>query len=398
VLDEAILRRISGPLKSSCDTNGFEFRMPAFFDEYALGQVLALGGRGFFPLLLAMAEKGFCYDKNLDRGAWEFARAGLESAGILNPAFLGEKTLEYPFSLAFLDFSTDPDFRYGRYLLARSALAPSRRSAKQAEKLSCLAASCLACGACPPNGHEKEAILEHSIIAPELKDTERALGVMKRKAKAGIVNIRIDVPAEFYGAESAFLSAYYLRKILADLPGQTENLLECEECLFCLKENRERFPAFSGPSLFRLRAYDPGSLRDALAALPWLSLHSGEAAPQFAPSRGKAIIFFQRSSGSAAELETCFSAYLQETVVPYTLSRGRGRLAAWEISREGLKKRVCGEAALSEDPDSGPRLEVDFGSRFDFSRLLKIHQGEFPKSIAPRIRLLSIDPEYMKPC
>jgi hypothetical protein len=396
-LEESRLRRISGPLKSSCETNGFEFRMPAFFDEYAIGQVLALGGAGLFDLLLEMARAGFCYDGKLSRGAWAFAFQRLNAAGLLSAEFYGEKAPGYPFSLGFLDFATDAGFRYERYADARAALSPSRASRREAKPTSCLSGACMACGACPPQGEQMSSILGHQIAAPSLQDAENAERLLKLKSKAGFINVRIVVPAELYGAEDAYLAACYLRRILAERPEQTDNILECEECLFTQKESRDRFPSFSGPTLFRIRAYDLISLKKALAGLSWLSIPATEPSVLYGLSGARARIFFPTVSGATAELEKTLCAYLDEEVASYTLSRGADGGAAWEISRGGLKKRIATEAKMSVDESGRPLLEVDIGSRFDFSRFLAIYRRSYPEKALPWISFLSIDPERKKP-
>ena len=68
-LDESVLRRISGPLKSACDRNGIEFRLASRFDEYAIGQLLALGGREVATWLARVPSRGICFDGSLTRGA-----------------------------------------------------------------------------------------------------------------------------------------------------------------------------------------------------------------------------------------------------------------------------------------------------------------------------------------
>lgn len=395
-LDEARLRRISGPLKSSCETNGFEFRMPAFFDEYALGQVLALGGPGLFALLLGMAESGYCYDGKLARGAWEFARERLERSGVLVPEFLGEKTPGYPFSLGFLDFSTDPDFRYRSYLDARAELAPRRGSDPEPGLTSCLAAACLACGACLPRSPQQDAILRHTIAPPGMKDTEEAARLQRLKAKAGLINALIDVPLDLYGADSAFLSAFYLRRFLSERPDQTDNILEFEECLFSHAGMRERFPSFCGSAVFRIRAFDPRALSAAAAGLDWLTLPEREPQAQFELSSADVLVFLP--SGSLSELEKTLCRYLDEEVANYTLSRDASGAARWEISRGGLKKRVVIRARGRIDAALGPLLEIRIGPRFDFSRIAAIHRRGYPGKASPRIRFLTIAAEGKKPC
>ncbi len=63
-LDEADFKPILGPVQSACQTHGFEFRLAASWTDYAVTQVLALGGR--IP-----PDADICYDGSLPPSVWE---------------------------------------------------------------------------------------------------------------------------------------------------------------------------------------------------------------------------------------------------------------------------------------------------------------------------------------
>ncbi|MCX7029970.1 MAG: radical SAM protein [Spirochaetes bacterium] len=68
-LDEAAWRRISGRLKSACETNGFEFRVAMGWTDWIFSQLAALGGYRVHGLLETLADRGCVYDAELARPA-----------------------------------------------------------------------------------------------------------------------------------------------------------------------------------------------------------------------------------------------------------------------------------------------------------------------------------------
>ena len=100
-LDEAAWRRISGRLKSTCETHGFEFRMAMNWTDWLLSQLAALGGYRVHGLLESLAVRGCVYDAELPREA----RAAIEEWCRDHPeAFAelaAEKPADHPFPFAF---------------------------------------------------------------------------------------------------------------------------------------------------------------------------------------------------------------------------------------------------------------------------------------------------------
>ncbi len=391
-LEESCLRRIGGPMKSSCDTNGFEFRLPAYFDEYALSQVLALGAPGIFDALCELAQSGLVFDKNLDRGAWEKVRAILQAKGGLSPEFLGEKTLEHPQAFDFLERATTTDFRYNAYVKAKQALsAPKRKLGRDAEASSCLAASCLGCGACDKSASEREFLQSHSLRAPSLDERAKAEALLKRKAAAPFLHLYVDLPLAMRGAEAAYISSYYQRLILSHCPDQLDNVLHCQEILLSTKRGREFSPNFYGKSILRIQAYDIQSLAAALKGCP--SFEPVRAELPADPCIAEAEVRIEAPAGAGASmkvLETALSAYLKAELVAHTLEKKGGR-SVWRIAPAGLKKRII---ALAESGSDNEGIGLKILARFNFHRYLghyrdALHQATSAGEM-PQLRMISL--------
>jgi radical SAM superfamily enzyme YgiQ (UPF0313 family) len=388
-LDEPSLRRVAGPVKAACDTNGFEFRLPAYFDEYALTQVIALGGSSIFDLLLELAASGMVYDKNLSRGAWELAHGRLSEQGFLSPSFLGEKDLESRLPLDFMSLATDRAFRYGRYQNSLLAFSSPRVFERDREAPSCLSGACIACGACAQDDSARLAILAHRIKPASLSDIEAAAAIVKEKALCESLYAWISVPAKLHGATPEFLAAYHLREILRHAPGQTDNILDCEEILLSGKDGRERFPAFSGLCLIRLRAYKADAVRSLIPSMPGFELAREPIPNQPRIEEAGVSVFFAPGSALGAQaLEKCLSAYLARELVPHTLTRREGA-SHWIVAKQGLKKRVVSQATLEMSAE-GPVLRMSVLSRFSFALFRDVFSEAHPEEPFIRMRIESI--------
>ena len=202
--------------------------------------------RGFLKL-----HSAYCACK------WEALRDWLEAEGHWTPAFLEEKGPDYPFPLEFVETGLVEGFLWRQYQQARAAV----------DEGYCLGADCLGCGVCTPE--QRAALTGHQMRLPEdvgyLADLERTVRE-KRRLKPCYVRVRL--PEEVAGATPAWIHAYLLRRFLALLPHQAENLLAARESLFTVGENAGRFPGWYGETICALTAWDAGALVDALAALP----------------------------------------------------------------------------------------------------------------------------------
>lgn len=254
-LDEAECRPVVGAAKSACETNGFEFRLATPWDEYAVSQVLALGGDWLHAPLVALAEQGHCYDLTLTPGYWEALRAWLEAQGQWTPEFLGEKGPDTAFPLEFVNTGLAAGFLWRQYEQARAAV----------DEGYCLGATCLGCGACTPA--QRAALTGH---APHLPDDPRYLATLQETVRAKRrlepVYVQLYVPEQVAGASPEWLNAYFFRRLLAILPEQAENLLAVRESRFNVGGNAGRFPCWYGWSTFALTAWEPEALMATLEA------------------------------------------------------------------------------------------------------------------------------------
>ncbi|HOU12859.1 MAG TPA: radical SAM protein [Anaerolineae bacterium] len=252
-LDEAEWRQVVGPVKSACETNGFEFRLAAEWNEYAASQVLALGGHWLHEPVLALARQGHCYDIALTPGYWDALRAWMEDYGQWNDAFLGEKGPEYAFPMAFVRSDVPPRFLYQQY---QQALAG-------ADAGYCLGSQCLACGACT-DAAQRAAITAHAMRQPGgtyLRDLE---DVMRTKWRLKPVYARVWLPPEVAGRDPAWINAWVMQTLLAQYPALLDNLLAVEESLFTTKDNRRRYANLHGETIVALKAWDTARLVEVM--------------------------------------------------------------------------------------------------------------------------------------
>jgi hypothetical protein len=329
------------------------------------------------------------YDRNLSRGAWELAQARLSDLGLLGPCFLGEKGLESRLPLDFMSLATDRAFRYARYGNSLLAFASPRVYGRDREAPSCLSGACMACGACAQDDDARLAILDHRIKPASLSDIEAAASIVREKALCESLYAWIRLPAKLHGADPAFLSAYHLREILRNAPEQANNILDCEEILLSGKDGRERFPAFSGLCLLRLRAYKADAVRALIPSMPGFEL-AGEPIPNQPRIEEAAVsVFFPSGISLGAQaLERCLSEYLARELVAHTLTRRDGK-TSWIIAKQGLKKRVVGQATL-EMSEQGPVARMSVLSRFSFALFRDVFSKAHPEEPLPRLRIESI--------
>ncbi len=252
-LDEAEWRQVIGPAKSACETNGFEFRLAAPWDEYAASQVLALGGHWLHAPVLDLAREGHFYDIVLTPGYWDALRAWMEERGQWNGAFLGEKGPDYAFAMDFVRSDVTPRFLYNQY---QQALAGEDAGY-------CLGSRCLACGACT-DAEQRAAIIGHAMRHPGGAYRRELEDVMRTKWRLKPVYARFRLPPEVAGRDPAWLNAWVMRALLAQYPDLLDNLLSVEESLFTTKDNRRRFANLHGETVFALKAWDVTKLAETL--------------------------------------------------------------------------------------------------------------------------------------
>jgi len=373
-LDEAEWRPQLGAAKSACETNGFEFRLATPWDEYAVSQVLALGGYELHAALAALAEAGHCYDMALTPGCWATLRAWLEAQGLWTPAFLVEKSQNYPFALEFVVQAPGAEFLWRQYQQARAAV----------DEGYCLGATCLGCAACAPE--QRAALTGH---APRLPDDPRYLAtlrdVMTTKRRLKPLYARVSLPEAVAGATPEWLDADLLRRLLALVPEQAENLLAARESLFNAGENAGRFPGWYGETVCALTAWDAAALAEALAALPEGGLYRGPA-EGFRPGEFQEVTLEVRLPlahfpAAAQQLR----AFLQAAYVPVNLRRA-GEGWVFDVPEKARKKKALLRGVCREEAGTWV-AELVIGPKFDLRGYLRAFPGP-SRAAAARVWVL----------
>ena len=189
-LDAEQWRQISGPVKSACETNGFEFRLATPWPDYAVSQVLALGSHWLHEPLRALAEEGYCYDLSLPAGYWEALRGWMQENDLWTENFLGPKAADYPFALSFVEGGVASSFLYRAYQHAQAGRDMGYCLGQAGEP-----GNCLSCSACQTSA-QREFILQHRLQAPSAPDYQQRLSLlMQTKWRLQPLYIKMRVPA-----------------------------------------------------------------------------------------------------------------------------------------------------------------------------------------------------------
>ncbi|TAN38716.1 MAG: hypothetical protein EPN23_01590 [Verrucomicrobia bacterium] len=233
---------------------GFEFRLAMSWPEYAATQTLVMAPHGLAPALLELAQAGYRYDQTLSAEVECCLREWMQMHGLWTDAWLGEKPEKHPFAFNFVRSNVTARFLFQQYQASR----------QDRDDGYCLGEACLACGACSTPA-ERKLLTNHKIKTPAERDWLKKFAVlMETKTKLKPVYGRFWLAPELAGVTPEWLNAYVLRELLAIHPEQTENLLRVRESLFTTNENAERWPIFSGETIFALEAWDAKRLRTIL--------------------------------------------------------------------------------------------------------------------------------------
>ncbi len=362
-LEDEAWRQIVGPMKSACETNGFEFRLATEWEEYAASQVLALGGKWLLEPVLALARAGHCYDTGLTPGYWPALRARLEAEGHWTTDFLGEKGPDYAFPLDFVDNGLSADFLYCRYEEARARSDGGYCLGRVGKP-----GLCLACGACG-TPEQRQQILQHRMSAPARTDYWRELPqLMQRKWRLKPLYLLLRTPSITAGLDPAWLNAWALEHLLDFHPELTDNLLTAEESLFTRAESAGRYPGCYGETIFALRAWDPEAVRQQL--LPREEAGLIRFVDDFEPGRFQQlrlnlILPAEHFPYAGQRLR----AYLHANYVPANLRRlGAGYV--FDLPAKALKKRTLFEGSYREEGDDFV-FSLVVGPKFDLRAYLE---------------------------
>jgi hypothetical protein len=367
-LDEADWRQIVGPVKSACETNGFEFRLAFDWPAYCTSQVLALGGHWLIEPVVALAKAGHCFDARLPEAYWVELQAWIKQAGFWNAAFLGEKGPDYSFPLGFVASNVPDEFLYRQYQQARSGQDAGYCLGRQ-DALG----RCLGCGACVDE-EQRRAIVRHQTHQPERSGyLSRLREVMAAKRQLQPVYVHLRTPPWLAGIEPAFLNGFVFKGLLARHPELADNVLSVRESLFTVRPLDRQFPNVSGETVFALKAWDTASLYQALSdsqelaggEFEILGLAEGFTLGEFRRLRLKIRLpgaFFREPRARLEE-------YLRGAYVPYSLRReGKERLV-FDLPSKALKKKVLFGGSIEERGD-GFVADLEVGPKFDLAEFL----------------------------
>ena len=388
-LDEADWKQIIGPVKSACETNGFEFRLAFDWAAYCTSQVLALGGHWLVELIAALAQKGYCFDTILPPEYWNELQEWMKKTGRWNEEFLGTKGLDYSFPLAFVASNVPADFLYRQYQEALSSTDGGYCLGNQD-----VPGRCLGCGACADET-QRRAITQHQIHQPERSQYLTQLQeVMARKRQLQPIYVHLRTEPWLAGLEPAFLNVFVFKALLACYPELTDNLLSARESLFTVKPYDRQFPGASGETVFALKAWDVEALQRALVdavtrtgqGLEILSPIQGFTPGEFRPGEFRRLHLDLRLPGEFfPEPRARLEAYLRGAYVPYSLRREDEHRLAFDLPAKALKRKGL-FGGLIESGDDGFLASLDVGPKFDLAALL----GEFPGENLHRCAQVSI--------
>jgi radical SAM superfamily enzyme YgiQ (UPF0313 family) len=336
-----------------------EFRLASSWPQYAVSQVLALGGYWLHEPLEAMAEAGLCYDRELPAAAWRLLSEWLRAHPRESEELAGEKPPDHLFPLGFVRTPVQASARYDQYRQAVESLTSGQ----------------------PDRSPLHPARMRLPAEAPAAM-TE----LMRRKARLKPVYAALGVPREAAGGSPEWLEAWMLGRLLERHPALIENLLSVREILFAGQGPRDRFPPWFGRSVFALTGWEPEALAAALGDDPgegalWETvLPAAARAPAAAEIRLRLELpgrFFPQAAERLGQ-------YLAAEHAPATARRLDSELHL-EPGARALKHKVLLAGVVRQAAD-GVVAELTIGPRFRLRRYLEL----FPEPEAWRRALVQV--------
>ncbi len=370
-------------VQSACSNHGFEFRLAAHWPDYSVSQVLAMGGPWASQLLLRLAEADFCLDEPLPEAAWQLTREWLESHGLWNQAFLGEKPADYPFASGWVQGSVTNAFLFEQYQRNKTGVDVGYCLGHETRP-----GHCQACGACEPR--ERKAIVNHRLVPPPHPDWLREFReLMDQKARLKPALARVQIPDAWAGAAPEWLSARLLAQCLRQFPGLTAHLLSVREELFTRRELQDQFPIFSGHTVFGFKAWDAAEIQKTLrpgtdlGGFVFLGWEQGFVAGTF----HRAQVEIHLEAGDFPRASQRFQTWLRESHVAFTLVRD-GAGYCLTIPSASLKKKILFTGQYQEN-DAGFHAVVDVGSKCHWGRFFALFGRPGCHRLA-RLRILEL--------
>ncbi|MCJ7738672.1 MAG: radical SAM protein [Anaerolineae bacterium] len=358
LLDREHWHPIIEAVKSTCETNGFEFRLAVDWDEYCTSQVMAIGGNWLSRPLEELARQGHVYDLRLSKGYWASLEKWMKANGYWATDFMGEKPSQYPFALGFVKPAVSPDFLYQQYVAARNHV----------DNGYCLGtadapAKCLGCSACRTDAN-RAAILEHAPHPPGRDNsTVRLRETMTAKAHLSPIAARLFLPPHFHGASPEWLNALVLRSLLKRYPSLTDNLLAAKEALFTFGTSSSQYPSMTGETIFNLTAWNAQAVIEALGPAPQTLADGVELRvieDAFTPGTFRhADIRLSLPGHSFPDVRTGLLQFLRDSHIPVNLRREESSQSLiLDLPAKALKKRVLLEGQLIESGEGTQLLMV----------------------------------------
>ncbi len=362
-LDADEWQPVIGPVKATCETNGFEFRLATPWPDYAVSQVLALGGYWLHEPLQQLAEAGYCYDLRLPRGYWKALRGWMQTHGQWNETFLGAKGPDYPFALDFVAGGVSPRFLYRAY----------QRALAGRDMGYCLGQDCLGCGACETPA-QRTSLTQHRILPPTAPDYgQRLPALMRTKWRLKPLYVKMRVPLLTAGVEPAWLNAWVFRYLLRTYPALAENLLAVQERLFTTADLQSQYGSWYGETVFALQAWDVDDLLWELsgpgeASLLEKSVYLGVAA-DFEPGNFRQLrLNFTLPAKQFPAAGKRLRAYLQAQHLPNNVRR-EGEHYHFRLAQKILKKHILLAGSYHETAQAF-QAELVVGPKFDLGGYL----------------------------
>ena len=354
-------------VQSACRENGLECRLATPWPEYAVSQVMAMGGHWLCKPLEQMTRDGCCYDARLDTRWWNWLRDWMMKNRQWTRTFLSEKPADYQFALPFVKGRIPASFLHQQYRQLRAAIDTGY----------CLGHAdrpgrCLDCGACA-DVRQKKSVINHSVSAPATRagtDSLRALATKKSRLQPVCGVFRI--APRLAGVTPAWLNAFVFQRLLAAAPDQVENLLSVREQLFTVGDNMDRFGILGGETVFALTAWNRNDLvlrlsklrANKAADVSFLSI-----AESFTPGVFRlASVTIMLQAESPGLWANRLAVFLREARLPVTIRRDD---AAYRLEAQGsAAKRSALRGGTYSESGGVFTARLDFGPKFDLCALL----------------------------
>ncbi len=360
-LDPADFRQITGPVKSACELNGFEFRLAGRWDDYVATQILVLGGHVLFDAVLKLAHAGVVFDGRLPEDAGTALRGALEQAGMW-AAFLRRKPAAYPFAFPFVRRPVTDRFLHDQYRLAH-------RHEDGGYCLGTTAAegACRTCGACP-DARTRKAITRRRVAGADRTFVEHLRQTVAAKHRLEPRYAVVDVAPALAGASPEWKGAALLRALFATAPALADGVLSAEDVLWGHRALAERFPDICGHTVFALRARDEAwaKLEAVLSKLdsPHEGLRFIRWVDRFTPGVFTTCELEVVFGTAAPDLPARVQQALKELPLALEMRATTGGIREYRISAKDQRRKTVLSARLAQQRDES-HLVLTIGPKFD---------------------------------